>query len=168
VSALVINDIGPEIDPKGLERIQSYVGKLIPAKSWAEAASYSKKINGHAFPDYTEADWEKFAKRTFRQSKDGTLCLAYDPNISLPIQENKATAAPDLWPVFSLIKDTPLMVVRGQLSDILATDTVEKMVAMQPELRVVEAHNVGHAPTLSEPDVLPELLDFIASCKASG
>jgi pimeloyl-ACP methyl ester carboxylesterase len=168
VRALVLNDIGPEIDPQGLDRIQSYVGDLQPAKSWTEAASNCKKINGQAFPDYVEADWERFAKRVYKPSKDGSLCLAYDPNISLPIQANKATAAPDLWPVFEQIKGMPLMVVRGQLSDILAASTVEKMQAIQPSLRVCEANNVGHAPTLSEPDVLPDLLEFLSSCKASG
>ena len=151
LTGVVINDIGPEIDPKGMARIQGYVGGSGPFRSWEEAAEAARAINGVAFPNETSQDfWIAFAKRLCRETESGEIVLDYDPAIAKPVEAGDA-APPDLWPVFDALKDTPLLVVRGEISDILPKETTQTMAEHHPDMRLAEVPAVGHAPLLTEP-----------------
>lgn len=161
IAGMVINDIGPEIDPKGLARIQNYVGKVVPARNWDDAVARTREINGEAFPDYTDDDWLAFAKALYVE-RDGVPVLAYDPAISEAMSDADSGAVPpDLWPLFEVIVNIPMLVVRGELSDILAADCVARMRDMDADLQVVEVPRVGHAPTLMEPVALRAIQSFL-------
>ena len=161
IAGMVINDIGPEIDPAGLERIQRYVGKVEPARNWEEAAERIREINGAAFPDYTHDDWMAFARDLYLE-QDGVPVLAYDPAISQAMGDAEAGAVPpDLWPLFQAIVDTPMLLIRGELSDILAPSCVSRMRELDTDITVVEVPRVGHAPTLMEPAALQAIQAFL-------
>ena len=162
VQAVIINDIGPEVSKKGLDRLQGYVGKSTPVTDWEEAARQSAAINGNAFPDASDKDWQQFARRTYREDRAGCLRLAYDPKISLAFNNTESnSAAPDLWPVYDQIIDTPMLLIRGELSDILDLKCVAKMQQKKPNLAVSKIPNVGHAPMLSEPIAQAAIEDFL-------
>lgn len=151
VKAAAMNDIGPEIDPKGLERIQGYVGGGGPYQSWAEAAEAVRGINGVAFPNETEeAFWLAFARRICRQREDGLIVLDYDAQISKPVQSGDV-APPDLWPMFDALAPLPILLVRGALTDLLSMKTVEEMQRRSPAMSLAQVPDVGHAPLLTEP-----------------
>lgn len=159
----VLNDIGPVVEPSGLARIQGYVGQGQPVATWDEAAAVAKASNGDAFPDFTDDDWLAFARRLFRKREDGRLELDYDAAIAQPLKANAGTAVPpDLWAVFDAMGDTPLLVVRGALSDILSATTVAEMQRRRPDLEAVEVPRVGHAPMLDEPAALAAIETFLA------
>lgn len=162
-SAVIINDIGPEIDPEGLKRIQSYVGKAGSVTNWSEAAQQTKSINGHAFPSALENDWMTFAKRVYREDQRGCPVLAYDPAIAKPFAENQNTNATSLWPVFDAIGRVPLLLIRGELSDIISNDCVAKMQDRRPDMMYTEVPNVGHAPLLNEPSAVVAIQRFLQS-----
>ena len=163
VAAAVLNDIGPEIAPEGLARISAYTGEVPQIESWADAVAYTARINGAAFPAYGPAEWEVFARRLFRE-QGGRWALDYDPEIAAPIKATPPEQpAPDIWPLFdNLAKDRPLLLVRGVLSDLLATTTRDQMSARAPHMRVAEVAGVGHAPTLSEPEATGALAAFLS------
>jgi pimeloyl-ACP methyl ester carboxylesterase len=162
-SAVVLNDIGPVIDPAGLERIKGYVGKSAPVANWDEAVAQTRAINGQAFPDYDGDDWLRFARALYREDTAGVPVLAYDPAISRPIAEDEEAAVPpDLWPAFDALKPIPTLVVRGALSDILASTCVAEMRARKPDLQVAEIPDRGHAPTLEEPACIAAIDRFLA------
>lgn len=153
IDGVVVNDIGPEVNPVGLARIQSYVGKLAPPTTWGEAIEQVKSINGPAFPDFTEADWAKFTQNLYIEDRDGALALDYDAAISKPMDESKEAAVPpDLWQFFEALKAKPMLLVHGALSDILSTDCAERMCAEHPCAQYLRLENRGHAPTLDEPE----------------
>ena len=163
----VLNDIGPVVEASGLARIQGYVGKGEPVTSWAEAAAAARASNGDAFPEFDEAAWLAFARRLFRERADGRLELDYDPAIAQPLTANADTAVPpDLWNVFDAMGRTPLLVVRGALSDILSAATVAEMQRRRPDLQAVEVPRVGHAPMLDEPTALTAIEAFLARVTA--
>lgn len=163
VRGVVLNDIGPVVEPAGLARIKSYVGKTAPARTWQDAVATAKLINGAAFPDYSDADWERFAARVYEVRPDGTPRFRYDPAISQPMAADDTNAVPaDLWPVFAALANVPTLVVRGALSDILGAATVAEMKRRKPDLQTVEVPRVGHAPTLSEPEAFSTLESFLA------
>lgn len=162
VKGLIINDIGPELNPLGLARIQSYVGRASTVSTWQDAAQQSKQTNGAAFPEFGEQDWLAFAQRTYKVGPSGKPILAYDPAISTPIKASKGKSlALDLWPVFQQSIDKPMLLIRGELSDLLATSCVTKMCSLKPDLRFVEVANVGHAPLLNEAIAVTEIKQFL-------
>lgn len=150
IRGIIINDIGPEIDPAGLARIKGYVGKGGPVANWEEAIAQAREINELAFPDFSEQEWEEFARGIYRE-ENGVPVLAYDPAISQPMNEDDSNAVPaDLWPLFEAISGIPMLVIRGASSDILAPGCVAGMRARKPDLAVAEIPRRGHAPTLTE------------------
>lgn len=166
--AVIINDIGPDIDPKGLDRIKGYVGGPRVFANWAEAGEALKAQGPDVFPDYDDTDWADFAHRTCREHSDGTIQFAYDPAISTPFKsEPSAAAPPDLWPAFDALSPVPLLIIRGALSDILAPATMAKMQARHPRCTAVDIPRIGHAPMLDEPDSLAAIKTFLESLDAN-
>ncbi|MFV0277329.1 MAG: alpha/beta fold hydrolase [Parahaliea sp.] len=162
ISALVLNDIGPEVDPRGLARIQSYVGKSAPVSDWQQAVAQVRAINGSAFPDFSQTQWRDFAGKIYRE-QNGVPVLNYDSAIAAPIDSSKEAAVPpDLWPLFESLSQ-PLLLVRGELSDILAASTAAGMCERGQDCRLVEIPGRGHAPTLDEAPARRAIDDFLGA-----
>ncbi|AOR78268.1 alpha/beta fold hydrolase [Novosphingobium resinovorum] len=161
--AAIFNDIGPVLDPAGLARIQGYVGPGGKMADWTEAAARTRAINAPAFPDFGGAQWDAFARRIARENADGTVSFAYDPAISESIAgDDPQTVPPDLWPLWELLGAVPVLVVRGALSDLLSTATVEEMARRHSgPYAAVEVPRVGHAPILDEPVALAAIEAFL-------
>lgn len=164
VVAAILNDIGPEVAAEGLARIASYSGQLVEIETWADAAAYAKRINGVAFPQYSDADWDGFARRIFRQQSDGQIGLNYDPDIAVPIRAAGAKAlVPDLWPMFRrLARKRPTLLVRGGNSDLLSAEIADKMKKAAPSMAYVEVPGIGHAPMLDEPEARAAIFAFLS------
>ncbi|WP_270376171.1 alpha/beta fold hydrolase [Marinicauda sp. Alg238-R41] len=160
----VINDIGPEIDPEGLGRIQQYVGHAPTYASWQEAADGVRAVNGDAFPDETgDAFWLAFARRTCKEREDGRIVHDYDMAIAQAFDSGDG-GLPDLWPLFDALKPVPVLLVRGALSDLLTEDTARKMEQRHPDLRLVTVERIGHAPMLTEPAAAQAITTFLKEC----
>lgn len=164
VVAAILNDIGPEVAPEGLARIAAYSGQPVEIGSWADAAAYAKRINSVAFPHYTDADWDAFARRIFRQQPNGEIALDYDPDIAVPIRAAGAKAlVPNLWPMFRrLAKKRPTLLVRGANSDLLSADIAARMKKAAPTMAYVEVPGIGHAPMLDEAEAKAAIFEFLA------
>jgi len=162
VKAAILNDIGPAIEAEGLARIQQYVGKAKNVASWEEAAAAVKSINAIAYPKMDDAGWMAVARKLYAEQPDGTLRADYDPNIAVPFNANGPAPAVDLWPVFAAMAPLPVMVIRGELSDILSSAVVTKMSAAMPSLHTVVVPEVGHAPYLMEPAALTAIDSFLS------
>jgi len=163
MKGMIINDIGPEIDPAGIRRIKSYVGKGNPPKDWEQAIAAVKFVNADVYPNFTEAEWDWFTRKLYDEV-DGKLQAQYDPAISQNFEANDDQAAPNLWPIFDLIKGVPMVVLRGERSDILSAETLEKMAIRHPDLVPVTVPDKGHVPLMTEPECLGAIDPLIARC----
>lgn len=163
VAAAILNDIGPEVSPEGLARIAAYSGQPADTPTWAAAAAYVKQINAVALPHYTDADWDAFARRTFRDGTEGSPVLDYDPDIAVPIRAAGPKAlVPNLWPYFrKLARKRPTLLLRGANSDLLGADIVARMQKTAPDMRYSEIPGVGHAPMLDEPESKAAIFEFL-------
>lgn len=161
VAAVILNDIGPEVDPAGLARIASYVGRHAPARNWDEAIAIVRATYEIALPDLTDEQWADYARRTYTEV-DGVPRLDVDPNIGEAVRAAPAAAAPDLWPVFAALRPIPALVLRGATSDILSRATFDRMQAEKPDLVRVEVPNRGHVPQLDEPEAVAAIDTFLA------
>ncbi|MDA8961730.1 alpha/beta hydrolase [Congregibacter sp.] len=162
-AAVVLNDIGPELDPVGLARIKNYVGKHREIRSWDDAVAQTREINEVAFPRYTDEEWLRFTKGLYREI-DGVPQLAHDAAIAQAILEADDNAVPpDLWPLFANMAAMPMLLVRGAVTDLVAMDCVEKMQELAPGLQVVNIPERGHAPMLDEPLAVEAIEGFFSS-----
>ncbi len=159
VSAVVLNDMGAEVDLRGLKRIAGYVGKTAAVDSWAAAAAQTEQINGVAFPDYAAADWLAMARNIFVE-QDGKVVLDYDPAIAQSIAGGVITT--NFWPLFEKIPPKPMLVIRGEFSDILSAETQSEMARRLPHVTNVTISGRGHAPTLNEADSRRAIADFLS------
>lgn len=152
IAAVVMNDIGPEIESSGVERISGYVGQGGSYPTWIHAAKSLSSVHGGAFPDYDLEQWLEMAKRTLVVSQNGRISYDYDMAIAEPFSKPGNAAPSNLWLAFEALRDVPMVLVRGELSDLISPATVKQMEARNPAMSVVTVPRVGHAPSLDEPE----------------
>lgn len=163
IGAAILNDIGPVIEARGLARIRSYIGKLPAPRDYAQAVDILKQVFGTHFTDTPPDAWERFARRTWAEH-NGRLAPRYDANLMRPLAElDLEKPMPDLWPHFSTLAIAPMLVLRGELSDILARKTAEDMVARHPNAQLHEVPYQGHAPLLEDAPTIARVTEFIAT-----
>lgn len=157
IAGLMLNDVGPDIDTAGFARIQGYLKTDRPHRNWDEAIADLKTIFTNN--SFTEDEWRDVAEGTFAMGDDGMLHYDWDVNLYKPIEQSPGI--PDLWPYFNSVKHVPMLVLRGEKSDILLPETVERMVARHPSIRAVTVPGAGHIPTLKEPTAIEAVDDFL-------
>lgn len=163
IAAAVLNDVGPILSQRGLQRIAAYAGKGEVLASWQDAADYTRGINELAFPSNTPDEWNKWARRAFLQQPDGRLTMRYDANISQPIQAGKLrpTSLIGRYAFRRLARSRPTLLIRGALSDLIEPEQVAYMRAVAPAMEFAEVPGVGHAPMLTEAAAQTALRAFL-------
>jgi len=161
VERLVLNDIGPEIAPAGVARIQAYLAET-PERfdDIAEVAAYFR-TNYPPLSKLPESDLREAVKWSVKPGPNGGLIWKSDPNIRRPPRGATTQNRLDLWVPFARI-NCPILILRGAESDLLAPDTVERMRKVLGTADSVEVPGVGHAPSLAEPEALAALRKFFA------
>ena len=157
IARLVVNDVGPVIEPVALARIADYFGKDPTFATFAEIERYIREISA-PFGPLTDMQWTYLTQTNVRQRADGRWGLAYDPGIAVPFRQQ--AAPPALWSLWDAIK-CPTLVVRGAQSDMLLESTAREMAARGPRPRVLEFAGVGHAPMLLTPDQVDPVVAFL-------
>ena len=162
IAGTILNDVGPDVDPSGVDRILTYVGNDRRYGSWDEAADAISSNYGSSFDRYSHDDWVRMAKRNCRE-ENGEIRFDYDMAIAEPFRNAGPAPEVDLWPLFNVLASKPLLVVRGANSDLLTAKTAERMRAAGPEVKIATVQGVGHAPELNEPEALEAIDAFLAS-----
>lgn len=158
----LLNDVGPELDPAGLGRIRSYVGKASSWPTWMHAARAVAESNADVYPHWTIEDWLGMAKRLYRLNNAGRIVLDYDMKIAEPFRVPGNEAGPDMWRALECLKAIPTLIVRGALSDVLAASTATRMVEALDDADLVVVPDTGHTPTLDEPEAVAAIDRLLA------
>ena len=155
---LVVNDVGPTIEPAALGRIGMYVG-LDPAfESFEQLEKHIRDVSA-PFGRLTDDQWHALSKSTARQDSSGRWRLKYDPGIAVPFRATAGQIS-DLWPLWDAIS-CPTLLLRGAQSDLLSAATAESMRIRGPRPRVVEFPAVGHAPMLMSEEQMAPVIEFL-------
>ena len=153
IEGVVLNDIGPVLDPAGIARIASYVGKTAVPRSLPEAVAILKGMMADRFTALSEADWIACAKATFVDS-NGEIRSLYDENLMKAFAEvATVTPLPTFWPFFEGLRERPLLVVRGANSDLLSPETVAEMALRHKAARFMSSR--ARAMRRSSPTLRP-------------
>lgn len=164
IGCVVLNDIGPKIEMDGLSRIAGYIGRVPLPHSWPDAGHIVRDMNKKQFPRIGDAEWEDIARQLFND-KEGKPTLGYDPKLSNALSVLDGPP-PEMWPQFESLKRVPVMVLRGENSDILSAATVEEMGRRHPRLTAHTVRWEGHAPWLRDTHTIYEVANFLAASDA--
>ena len=165
IAAVVLNDVGPVVDPAGIDRIREYVGQGRSYPSWIHAARSLSEVHHESFPAFELEDWLEMAKRGMVVQQNGRIAFDYDMTIAEPFAKDEGAAPPDLWPAYQALAGRPLLIVRGALSDLLTEETLAEMQRRLPDSSATTIPNIGHAPLLEDPLAVAAIRQLLAQVK---
>lgn len=154
-----LNDIGPELDPAGLENIMGYLGRDPVWTSHNEAAS-ARATHMKGFANVPHERWVQEVQKLYRDTPEG-LKINYDPRLRDAVETGGATPAPDLWPFFDALAGKPLCCVRGANSDLLSAATLAEMERRRPDMITAVVPDRAHIPFLDEPEAVLALRTWL-------
>lgn len=166
VGPVVLNDIGPVVETEGLLRILGYAGRMPHPVSWDDAAALVKDLNKKQFPFVADGDWLEIARQMYNEER-GKPVPGYDPQVarSLSVLEGPM---PELWPQFAALDRVPVMVVRGENSDVLSAATVTEMQKRHPACSALVVPSEGHAPLLRDTPTIAAIAEFLRASDPTG
>lgn len=161
LSGVILNDIGPDIDPEGMSHIMGYLGRPPAFSSLSDAVSKLPAIMAPAFSNISEQQWHAYARRLWTEGAS-QLELRYDPKLRDALEaQAKLGDMPDLWPLFDAFGDIPVGVLRGENSNILSPGCVAEMQRRRPDMMFASVANRGHVPFLDEPECAQLISSFL-------
>lgn len=168
LAGVVLNDIGPKLEPLGLARIKTYVGRTPTPEDWDDAVRILKRLHGHQFTALNEDQWMDFARKTYRDD-NGQPISDYDPALARSFDGvDFDEPVPTMWREFKALSATPILAIRGANSDILSTSTLAAMAAKHPRFESVAVPGEGHPPLLVGAHLTQRISSFITGIEGSG
>jgi len=160
ITRMIMNDVGPFIPKAALERIASYVGNDPRFSSIAELDAYLREIYA-PFGTFSDAQWQGLVRSSARALDNASFGLAYDPGIAVPLRAMPAEDV-DLWSTWSNVQ-CPVLVIRGEQSDLLLADVARQMTTSGPCAELAVLAGMGHAPMLMSADQIALVRDWLSS-----
>jgi pimeloyl-ACP methyl ester carboxylesterase len=164
IAGVVLNDVGPALEARGLARLKTYIGRTPAPDDWEDAAHILRRLHGHQFTAFVDDDWRKFARMTWRDDDDALPVGDYDPALARTFDGIEFDQPlPSLWREFGALAAKPVLAIRGANSDILSPATLDRMAAEHPRFESVVLEGQGHAPLLIHEPILRRVADFVAA-----
>ena len=157
IAGALLNDIGPEIDPAGLARIATYVGKPARFETFAEAVDRVATRNADIHPGYSRAEWERVVRRLLRGSERDGWTFDYDLRIADNFTAPANPSEFEGWHYLDSLDGRPVTILRGELSDLLSPEVAARMCERLADCELVTVPGVGHPPTFDEPESIAAL-----------
>jgi pimeloyl-ACP methyl ester carboxylesterase len=166
IAGVVLHDIGPVIEPAGLMRIKSYVGMMPQPRTFEDGAAILRNLFAPQFPKVTGEQWLAAAHRGWRE-EHGELRPTYDIRLADTLTDvDVEKPLPALWKEFDSLAALPMLVIRGQNSDILSASTTTEMAAHHPGMQIMVVPDEGHVPALTG-NVVTTVAQFVAACDST-
>jgi len=162
LDSITLNDVGPHIEPVSLTRIAQYVAEPKSFATFDQAVTYVRS----AFASFGPHDSEQWAQLTryCYVEQSGVWVKHYDLALAQAFMhvtpELAAQGEALLWGSYASL-NVPVLIIRGQESDLLSKDTCATMLNMHARAQLVEIPGVGHAPTLMNQEQTSIVLNFL-------
>lgn len=166
LKAVVFNDVGPAIEAEGLAHIRDYLQKSPRVETVTEAVAAQRAAHGRDFPALGTGDWERMVSAIYRE-QDGRFVPDFDPRLAQTLKDmDLSQPLPTLWPQFEMLKEIPMMTIRGKNSRLLSVATVEEMTRRHPAMESVIVEGQGHAPFLETGTLPRQIAEFFDSAES--
>ncbi len=163
LKSVILNDIGPEIDGKGLIRIKNYISESRMPKNWDEATQYLKQVGKGDFTNWDDEEWRRQTTLIYYE-KNGKLVRQHDPKLVNGLKDiNLDIRLPNLWPQFAGLRKLPLLLIRGENTDLLSMDCVSRMQNEHQKMRIIHVPDQGHAPDLGSAGIPQTIASFFSN-----
>jgi pimeloyl-ACP methyl ester carboxylesterase len=168
LAGVVLNDVGPVMEARGLARIKTYVGRTPIPDDWDDAIRILRRLHGAQFPAWTDADWNRYARATFREDA-GRPVGDYDPALGHSFDGVEFDEpVPSLWDQFKALAHVPVLAIRGENSDLLSVETFRAMTAAHPWIEAITVPGQGHPPLLHDRRLLERISEFVISAEGAA
>lgn len=159
IRRMVINDVGPLIPKAALERIGDYLVQERRFENAAHAEAHLRKVYA-PFGIADDSQWRRFTEISVERAPGGEgLVPAYDPEIAAPFRDAHPDDV-DLWYFWDRL-DLPVLLLRGEESDLLLPRTAAEMKLRGPGCQLVEFAGCGHAPPLLVSEQTAPVIGFL-------
>jgi len=158
IAGVVMNDVGPVIGAAGRQRLHDNMGKPMVFDSFEDAAA-AQKERAEAGITLTDAEWLDRTKCIYK-NREGKVVPDMDPVYGKVFRARKRP--PDWWNSWDVMKDKPVLVIRGAVSDILDEDVLAEMAKRKPDMKKAIVPGRGHCPSLAEPEAVTAIEAFLA------
>ncbi|MEP2707353.1 MAG: alpha/beta hydrolase [Roseibium sp.] len=163
MAAVVFNDIGPKIEMSGLRRIADSLDRPSAFRSFGDVAELLQQSLEGQFPKFKKDDWLKLSKQ-LASEKNGQIVFDYDPDLARQLDSlDDNQPLPELWDLYQPLTDRPVLVLRGEHSDLLGKETCRRMMDQHSNAQFRTIPDHGHAPVLWEPDTHAAIAKFLLS-----
>lgn len=164
IKGIVLNDIGPASSGAQVRAIQNFLRGVDVPKTWQQAAELCRARYNTAYPMWTDQDWAAMARRQYKKNEASYIVPDFDPNLAVPYENGTAADNSDLWQVYDACQGIPKLIIRGALSQNLTEAQCLEMERAGANCKIQVVQNVGHAPTLVEPEALSAVKLFLDDC----
>ena len=158
IATLVLNDNAPQLAETALARIKAYAGQPPVFDSMAELERFFRTAYT-PFGWLSDLEWRKLTETSTRRLSDGRVTPHYDPSIVMQFTEHADDYL--IWPHYDAL-DLPVLLLRGEVSDLVLEPTAREMQTRGPGakglLEWIEVPGCGHAPALNVPDQFEAVL----------
>jgi pimeloyl-ACP methyl ester carboxylesterase len=168
MKSVVLNDVGPEIGGAGMAQIKIALERNPKPANWTDATRILQQANGNSFEALKEDDFARMARAIFRTTDKGQIVTDYDPALLNTIKAIDFTQPlPTLWPQFTGLKNHPMLVLRGENSQLLMAETLARMQSIAPKMQSIIVKGQGHVPLLETGDLAKRLMAFFDRVEAA-
>ena len=158
VERTVLNDIGPEVDPRGGSRIATSSRDAVTTFDTLDQVMAWHRENRVGFSAMSDAQQRAASGHAVKALPEGGYTWKMDPAVRSDPRRPDPEAS---WKLARRISG-PVLLVRGGASDLLSPEIAQRMVAEMQDCREVEVPGVGHAPTLLEPEAFGPVMEFFS------
>jgi pimeloyl-ACP methyl ester carboxylesterase len=159
IRRLVLNDVGPSLNPVAVERIRAYAGQPPAFATVTELERYFRTVYA-PYGWLSDAQWRRLTESSARRLPDGRVTPHYDPAMVQQFAHHPRDY--ERWDEWDRL-DLPVLCLRGEDSDLLLRETAEAMRVRGPRAVVVEIAGCGHAPALNTADQFAVVERFLTA-----
>lgn len=169
IRCLVLNDVGPLVPWRALQRLHLEHANENPQFADLDEAEHYLRLACANFGPLTDEQWRDVTSHSVEPRPAGGFRLGWDPAIIGAVPDGGMEGVAlgmnflsgiDLWSIWDKLR-CPVLVLRGENSDLLTPATVRRMQASGPQVQVVEFPGVGHAPWLMSAEQIAVVRDFL-------
>ncbi len=168
MKSVIFNDIGPEVDGPGLVRIKNQIENAVTPRNWDEAIKLMANATSRHFTKWDARELERQTHLVFKE-QDGKLVHRYDEGLIKAMRSiNLDQPLPTFWPQFEGLRKLPMLLIRGENSDLLSIETVEKMKKIHPEMELLTVPHQGHAPDMGSAEIPQTVGKFLLAAERNS
>jgi non-heme chloroperoxidase len=161
-AALVLVDITPRVEQKGVERIRAF---MTPRPDGFASLEEAADTIAAYIPHRPRPKDLSGLEKNLRKGPDGRYRWHWDPQLISPARFARGRDPERLLAAARALR-VPTLLVRGKMSDVVSEETTAEFLAAVPHAQYVDVSGAGHMVAGDRNDIFSKaVIDFLADVK---